>query len=139
MPFPSRAEYEHLIYTLPYSHPDVVSSSLRLFTVSDGTAMVRGSVYFRNGLELRVVEVVDFVAGHISDYGYTILREQERICWYDPQAHPEIPELRATFPHHRNEPPEIKHNRRPAPGISFTAPNLPALIAAGVALGADLS
>ena len=105
MPFPSRAEYEHLIYTLPYSHPDVVSSSLRLFTVSGGTAMVRGSVYFRNGLELRVVEVVDFVAGHISDYGYTIFRGPERICWYDPQAHPEIAELRATFPHHRHEPP----------------------------------
>jgi hypothetical protein len=139
MSFPSRAEYEHLIYTLPYSHPDVVSSSLRLFTVSGGTAMVRGSVYFRNGLELRVVEVVDFVAGHISDYGYTIFRGPERICWYDPQAHPEIAELRATFPHHRHEPPEIKHNRRPAPGISFTAPNLPVLIAACVALGADLS
>ncbi len=38
--------------------------------------------------------------------------------------------------HHRHEPPDIKHNRRPAPGISFTEPNLATLIADCSALAA---
>jgi hypothetical protein len=34
-----------------------------------------------------------------------------------------------------HEQPDIKHNRKPAPGISFGAPNLSTLIADCVALG----
>nr|MBC8450537.1 hypothetical protein [Chloroflexota bacterium] len=30
---------------------------------------------------------------------------------YDPQPHPENPDLASTFPHHHHEPPDIKHNR----------------------------
>ena len=37
-----------------------------------------------------------------------------------------------------NEPPDIKHNRRPAPGISFRVPNLPILIDDCIALGATM-
>ena len=128
MSFPSRAEYERLIYGLPQSHPDIVASSLRLYNTSRGTAIVRGSICFRNGLELRVSEILDFVAGRISDYSYTVFRGQERICWYDPQPHPERLELVTTFPHHYHTPPDIKHNRRPAPGMSFAEPNLLALV-----------
>jgi hypothetical protein len=43
--------------------------------------------------------------------------------------HPHIPELQSTHPHHKHVPPEIKHNRIPAPGIAFDRPNLPYLIA----------
>lgn len=129
MSFPSRSDYEQLVYMLPQSHPGVVSSSLRLYTVSRGTATIKGSVYFQNGLELRVIEIVDFVSRQISDYSYTVFQGDKRIRWYDPQPHPEVVELAATFPHHYHEPPDIKHNRQPAPGISFTAPNLPTLIA----------
>jgi hypothetical protein len=135
MSFPSLADYELLIYTLPHTYPDIVSSSLHLYTTSSGTAVVRGSIRLRNGLELRVSEVLDFVAGRISDYSYTVLQGKERIRWYDPQPHPEVPELAGTFPHHYHEPPNIKRNRRPAPGISFTAPNLPSLIAEIARLG----
>jgi len=132
-----------LIYALPQDYPDVVSSSLHLYTVSRGVAVVRGSLCFRNGLELRVSEVVDLVAARISDYSYTVFRGTQRIRWYDPQPHPENPDLASTFPHHLHEPPDpstssgqsIKHNRKPAPGISFTAPNLPTLIADCIALG----
>jgi hypothetical protein len=42
--------------------------------------------------------------------------------------HPEHPSLAATFPHY-HEPPDIKNNRQPAPGITFAVPNLPRLIA----------
>lgn len=129
MGFPSQAGYERLVYTLPQDYPDIVSSSLHLYTASRGTTVVRGNIRFRNGLELRVSEIVDFVAGRISDYGYTVFRGEERIRWYDPQPHPENPGLASTFPHHYHEPPDMKHNRRPAPGITFQSPNLPTLIA----------
>jgi hypothetical protein len=129
MSFPSQADYELLIYALPQTHSNVVSSSLHLYTTSRGTAIVRGSVCFRNGLELRVSEVVDFVVGRISDYSYIVFWGAERVRWYDPQPHPEVLELASTFPHHYHKPPDIKHNRHPAPGISFTAPNLPILVA----------
>lgn len=70
----------------------------------------------------------DLTDGEIFDYSYAVFRGDEKIRWYDPQPHPENPALASTFPHHRHEPPDIKHNRKPAPGISFHAPNLPTLI-----------
>ncbi|MEJ5310974.1 MAG: hypothetical protein WHX52_14515 [Anaerolineae bacterium] len=36
--------------------------------------------------------------------------------------------LAISFPHHQHVPPDIKYHRIPAPHLSFTAPNLPALI-----------
>jgi len=99
---------------------------------------VRGSVHFHNTLELRVNEIIDFVAGRISEYSYTVFRGQERIRWYDPQPHPKNPDLAETFPHHLHGQPDIKHNRKPAPGISFTAPNFPTLVSDCIALGASL-
>jgi len=133
--FPSRQDYELLIYTLPQRYPEITFSSLHLFTTSSGSATVKGSVRFRTGLELRVFETLDFVAGRISDYSYDVFRGEEPVRWYDPQPHSEIPELASTFPHHLHEPPDIKRNRKPAPGISFQAPNLPTLIADCIALG----
>ena len=133
--FPSRQDYELLIYTLPQRYPEVILSSLHLFTTSRGTATVKGSVRFRTGLELRVLETLDFVAGRISDYTYDVFRGEEAVRWYDPQPHPENPELTSTFPHHLHKPPNIRHNRKPAPGISFQTPNLPTLIADCIALG----
>lgn len=138
MSFPSQAEYEQLIYALPQENPDVVSSSLHLFTASRSVAIVRGRIQFRNGLVLRVNEVIDLVRGQISDYGYVVFRGEERVRWYDPQPHPEDSTLAATFPHHYHEPPDIKRNRKPAPGISFTAPNLAILIADCVELNKTL-
>lgn len=137
MSFPSRRDYERYIYSLPDHAPEITSSTLRLYTNSVTTGFLRGSVWFRSSLELRVFEYLDFSDGEILDYSYTIFRGEERIRWYDPQPHPENPDLASTFPHHRHEPPDIKHNRRPAPGISFTAPNLPTLIADCVALATE--
>lgn len=31
-------------------------------------------------------------------------------------------------PHHKHVPPDIKHHRIPAPGLSFDRPNIPRLI-----------
>jgi hypothetical protein len=135
MPEFSRAAYETLLYSLLEHHPEISSSTLRLYTNSATTAIVRGSLTFRNGLELRVFEYLDLTDGEIFDYSYTLFRAGEKVRWYDPQPHPENPELAATFPHHRHDPPNMSTNRRPAPGITFRAPNLPTLIADCVELG----
>ena len=135
MSLPSRAEYERLIYGLLEAHPEVAASTLRLYSASPLTAIVEGGVRLRNGLELRVLEVLNFKSGRIQRYSYTVLRGEDRVRWYDSEPHPENPDLAATFPHHRHEPPDIKHHRRPAPGISFTSPNLETLLADCVQLG----
>jgi len=139
MAFPSRAEYEIFIYGLPGDNPEQIrQSTLKLYSVSALVAIVEGDVFFHNGLRLRVMEVVDFKASQIRKYSYEVWRGDEKILWYDPQPHPENPDLAATFPHHRHEPPEIKHNRKPAPGITFHTPNLPTLIVDSVELGNQL-
>ena len=43
--------------------------------------------------------------------------------------YPDQPALASTHPHHKHVPPDIKHNRIPAPEISFEHPNLPFIIA----------
>lgn len=134
MAFPSREAYERLLYSLAEPNPQVRSSSLHLYSNSPTTAFVRGSVWLKNGLELRVFEYIDFADGELLDYFYAVFDGNDRIRWYDPQPHPGVPELSPTFPHHRHDPPDIKGNRAPAPGISFESPNLPALIADSVTL-----
>ncbi len=57
-----------------------------------------------------------------------IYKGQHKITWYDPQPHPEDPNLAETFPHHKHVLPNIRKNRKPAPGISFGDLNLPTLI-----------
>lgn len=135
----SRAGYEEYIYGLPETNAQIQSSSLRLFSVGRNVGTLKGSLWFVGGIELRVQELVDLTDGEILDYSYTVFYRGERIRWYDPQSHPENEELRATFPHHRHEPPDIKHNRRPAPGITFQAPNLTTLIEDCLALAAALA
>jgi len=73
-------------------------------------------------------EELDFGAGLIASYGYKVYRGDERLYWYDDFPHPSDPALASTFPHHKHIPPDIKHNRVPAPELSFTQPNLPTLI-----------
>ncbi len=124
--FPGKAQYERFLYRIADDFVAVRRSTLHFFTTSPHAGLVRGSVWFETGLELRVVEVIDFAAGELLDYSYTVYRGSEKILWYDP--HPHDATLVSTFPHHRHEPPDIKHNRRPAPGIAFDSPNLPRLI-----------
>ena len=128
MAFPPVEMYERFLYSLIDSYSEVAASTLHLYANSTTTCFIRGSVWFRNGLELRVFEYLDLSDGELLNYSYTVCRGEERILWCDPQPHPELPDLASTFPHHYHEPPDIKHNRRPAPGVSFTEPNLPTLI-----------
>jgi hypothetical protein len=42
----SRLAYEHLLYTVVQQYPEVRTSSLHLFTVSESTGKVEGHVLF---------------------------------------------------------------------------------------------
>lgn len=147
MALSSKSKYEEFIYGLVEAHPELTRSTLALYTVGAHAAIVQGSLFFANGLELRILEALDFKNSRIQRYSYTVLRGGEKLRWYDPQPHPGDPHLASTFPHHRHEMPDplassgqsIKHNRRPAPGISLTAPNLPTLIQDCIELGNTLA
>jgi hypothetical protein len=103
-------------------------STVGVWSDSPYTGILEGEVYFSNGLRLRLREELDFDAGRITSYGYEVYRHETRLYWYDDFPHPNDSMLASTFPHHKHVPPDIKRNRIPAPGISFTRPNLPALI-----------
>jgi hypothetical protein len=125
----SRSEYEHYLYSLLPQHPQVSRSTLRLFTNSSTTAIIRGEVELQNGLAIRVFEFLDFSDESILEYSYAVYQGEEKIRWYDAQPHPENLALQSTFPHHFHAAPDIKHNRQPAKGIGFKEPNLPTVIA----------
>lgn len=95
--FPNKLEYERFLYGIAGQFAGVRHSTLHFFTTSSRAGLVRGSVWFDNGLELRVVEVIDFAAGELLDYSYTVCRNGEKLLWYDPQPHPHDPLLAALF------------------------------------------
>lgn len=130
-PFPSLREYETYIYTLPQRHPIIQQSTLVLVPRGSRVAVLQGELFFPNGFRITVKERLSLEANalQIEFYGYEQWREAEKIGWYDAQPHPNDPSLASTFPHHKHIPPHIKQNRVPAPGMSFSPPNLPLLIA----------
>jgi uncharacterized protein DUF6516 len=128
VPIPDFQTYGELIYSLPERYSRIQHSTLVLATIGPTLAKLEGQVTFEGEVVLDVWELVDFESGRIRNYSYEIYRAGEQIAWYDPFEHPHIPELASTHPHHKHVPPDIKHNRVPAPGISFEQPNLPTLI-----------
>ena len=128
MPLTDFHTYGALIYTLQEKYPSVQSSTLVLATIGPTLAKLEGRMTFVGDVVLNVWELVDFAARRIRSYSYEIYQAGEKIVWYDPFAHPHIPELASTHPHHKHILPDLKHHRVPAPGISFEQPNLPTLI-----------
>ena len=128
MPLTDFHTYGALIYTLQEKYPSVQSSTLVLATIGPTLTKLEGRMTFVGDVVLDVWELVDFAARRIRSYSYEIYQAGEKIVWYDPFAHPHIPELASTHPHHKHILPDLKHHRVPAPGISFEQPNLPTLI-----------
>ncbi|WNN87287.1 toxin-antitoxin system TumE family protein [Gloeocapsopsis dulcis] len=110
------------------NRPDVERSTVVVWSNSPYTGTAEGEVWFKGNIRLRMREELDFDAELITSYGYEVYRNDEKLYWYDDFPHPQDSSLASTFPHHKHVPPEIKRNRIPAPSISFTRPNLPALI-----------
>lgn len=123
----SLTDYSRFVTEL-FHRPTVVSSRVTVWSDSPYTGIAEGEVFFSNGIRLRLREELDFDAGLITSYGYEVYRGAERLYWYDDFPHPNDPNLVSTFPHHKHVPPDIKHNRIPAPEIRFNRPNLPVLI-----------
>lgn len=126
-PLSSLNEYSRFVAET-LGQPNVKSTTVAAWSDSPYTGIAEGEVLFANGLRLRMREEMDFSAGLIISYGYEVYRGDERLYWYDDFPHPNDATLASTFPHHKHIPPDIKHNRVPAPGLSFTKPNLPAII-----------
>jgi len=129
-PFQSLREYELFVYTLPHQFPRIVRSTLIVARRGRFYAEVNGELAFPDGYRLNVYERLTWDAGPltIEGYSYEVWRGSVELCWYDSQPHPHDPTLASTDPHHKHIPPDIKHHRVPAPGLSFSAPNLPFVI-----------
>ena len=126
-PLKSLKGYSQLVAEL-LNRPIVSRSTLAVWSDSPYTGIAEGEVFFAHGFKLRLREEFDFDAALITSYGYEVYQHGERLYWYDDVPHPNDPDLAPTFPHHKHVPPDIKHRRVLAPGISFTQPNLPLLL-----------
>ena len=115
---------------MPLRHPAVKSSTLVVAQRGARVVSLTGELTFSAGYRLKIKERLTFDGGALllESYGYEVWRNSEQLYWYDSQPHPDDPTLAATDPHHKHVPPDVKHHRVPAPGLSFTQPNLPALI-----------
>jgi hypothetical protein len=129
-PYQSLRDYEEFIYTLRQRYPVIESSTLVVVRRSARIVTVSGEVVFPRGYRLVLKERLTFDVGPLvlTRYDYEIWRGNEELAWYDSQPHPNDPSLVATAPHHKHVAPDIKHHQLPAPGLSFTRPNLPFLI-----------
>lgn len=129
-PFQSLPDYEEYVYTIGQRFPAVRRSTLLVSRRGACTALLQGELLFDAGYRLVAKERLACDAGPvlIETYGYEVWCGSEKVAWYDSQPHPGDPSLAETLPHHKHLPPDIKHNRLPAPGMSFAEPNLPVLI-----------
>ncbi|MBI5384180.1 MAG: hypothetical protein HZA90_05780 [Verrucomicrobia bacterium] len=129
-PFQSLRDYERFVYTLQSRFPDLLSSTLIIQRRGRLFAELTGELLHRNGCRLLAYERLSWDAGplHIVGYSYEVWHGAEKLYWYDCQPHPSEPTLASTHPHHKHLPPDLRHHRVPAPGLTFTAPNLPLLL-----------
>lgn len=129
-PFQSLHDYEEFVYTLKQRFSSIQRSTLIVAQRGKRTATLQGEITFAQGYRITLKERLSFDEGPvvIEDYGYELWHYADRIAWYDAQPHPTDSALASTHPHHKHIPPDIKHHRIPAPNMSFTQPNLPALI-----------
>jgi len=123
-------DYELYLYTIKEKFPSILHSTLTFVRRGSSLARVAGELQFDNQIRLVVREriIFDRFPAIIDWYGYEVWQEDKKLFWYDSQPHPDDPELQDTHPHHKHIPPDIKHNRIPAPEMSLTHPNLEKLI-----------
>lgn len=129
-PLRTPEDYELFLYTLQDQFESIRSSTVTFVRRGNSLARVSGEVDFDHDIRLVIIERILFnrLPAVIDAYGYEVWRGEEKLYWYDSQPHPDDESLQITHPHHKHIPPDIKHNRVPAPEMSFSAPNIPALI-----------
>lgn len=129
-PFRSLHDYEEFVYTLQQTYPEIVQSTLVVARRGHGMAILEGELLFAQDRRLSIYEILTWDIGPlvIQQYSYESWFGGQKLYWYDPQPHPNDPTLANNHPHHKHIPPDIKHNRIPAPDLSFKEPNLHILI-----------
>ncbi len=139
-PFRTIEDYELFLYSLPQEFLLIRSSTITLVRLGVSLARMAGEVFFDNEVRLVVRERILYqrLPVVIDWYGYEVWQGSEKLYWYDPQPHPNDLTLQSTHPHHKHIPPDLKHNRIPAPGLSFVQPNLPMLIREIEALSSEI-
>jgi len=120
--------YSRAIYSFLDTAPAVRGHTIRIYPRGAQVGILEGKIEFDHGVVLRVYERLDFARQRIMAYSYEVWRGQQQLYWYDPWEHYDDASLASSFPHHKHVPPDIKHHRIPAPGLSFTRPNLPFLV-----------
>ncbi len=123
--------YEEFVYQIQTTSPHLQFTTLVLQRRGKLAGILSGEISFNNGIKLTVYENLSFLnpdVVFIIDYGYEVKLGNEIKYWYDSQPHPNDPSLQSTHPPHKHIPPDIKHHRVPAPGLSFSEPNLIFLI-----------
>jgi len=121
-------EYSNSLYSLQEQYSEIIASRIRFFAVGKDIFMASGVIELASDVRLIFRESLDFSIHKILKYVYEVFQGNQLICYYDSQPHLDNPALASTFPHHKHVPPDIKHNRQPAPHISFDRANLPVLI-----------
>lgn len=129
-PFRTPEDYELFLYTISENFPSVIKSTLVFIRKGASLARVSGELFFEKDIKLVVRERIlfDRLPLIIDWYGYEVWQGNKKLYWYDSQPHPNDPKLQSTHPHHKHIPLNMKHNRIPAPEMSFNRPNLPYLI-----------
>jgi hypothetical protein len=129
-PFRTIEDYELFLYTLVDRFHAVQRSTVVLVRRGSTLARVAGELFLSHDIRLVLRERLLYRRSSvvIDNYGYEVWRGSEKLYWYDSQPHPDDASLQETHPHHKHIPPNTKQNRMPAPDMSFTQPNIPALI-----------
>lgn len=120
----SYEEYATFLSTLLDRFDRIESVEFNAYLTSATEGYCAGAIKFPADITLTFVEHIDFAAQALFKYGYVVWQAGEKLYYYDSQPHPHIPELAGTHPHHKHVPPDIKHHRIPAPGLSFEHSNL---------------
>ncbi len=129
-PFRTPEDYELFPYTITEIFPAVRRSTVTFARVGATLARIAGELYLGDTVKIVVRERILYHRMPLTMewYGYEIWKGEEKLYWYDSQPHPNDPDSQSSYPHHKHIPPDIKHNRIPAPEMSFDRPNLPILI-----------
>ncbi len=129
-PLRTSEDYELFLYTLTEQFPSVRHSTVVFIRRGATLARVAGELYFAQNIRLIIRERILYhrLPAIIDWYGYEVWQSEKKLYWYDSQPHPNEPALQSSHPHHKHVSPDIRHNRIPAPKMSFTQPNLPVLI-----------
>ena len=107
-PLRSPEDYELFLYTITEQFPVIRHSTVTFVRVGATLARVAGELYFDGSVRIVVRErlLYDRLPLTIEWYGYEVWKDEEKLYWYDSQAHPNDPVLKSSYPHHKHIPPE---------------------------------